>query len=148
MIILGMLLTAILLFGWAKKASFRNELSTWVTIPFGLYLGWLSIAAITNIAVWFKDRGWQGGPTDETLCTIIIIVVTLAAGILISYIFRDIIYPIVIVWATLAIYVARQNENLAVAYTALITAIILALWAAGYGIWLLKKSQTVKTLQH
>jgi hypothetical protein len=142
LIILGMLLTAIILFGKAKQAVLRDEARFWVAIPFALYIAWLSVATIVNTSVWLKDMGWQGGSLGETPWTIGMLCVVLIVGIVISYTFRDIVYPLVISWAAIAIYVARQNENESVvALTALLTGISIALWTIGYGVWLYKKGQ-------
>lgn len=142
LIISGMLLTAIILFGKAKQAVFRNEARFWVAIPFALYIAWLSVATIVNTSVWLKDMGWQGGALGESPWTIGMLGVILVLSIVISYIFRDIVYPLVIAWATVAIYVARQNENESVVATAaLVTGISVGVWAIGYGLWLYKKGQ-------
>jgi hypothetical protein len=140
-IISCMLITAILLFGRAKEVSFRQENTFWITVPFGLYTGWLSVATITNIAVWLKDAGWQGGAFGEPTWTVIMIAIALALGIVVSYRFKDLSFPLVIAWATFAIYIARKNEHSTVATTALITAVIMILWAIGYGLWLLRKPE-------
>jgi tryptophan-rich sensory protein len=141
LIISSMLITAILLFGKAKTAVSRGEARSWITIPFALYMAWLSVATVVNIAVWLKDMGWQGGTPGETPWTILMIVVVLALGILISYKFRDIPYPLVIAWATFAIYAARQKDNTPVATAALISGILLVIWSVGYAIWQVKKRQ-------
>jgi hypothetical protein len=140
-IISCMLVTAILLFGRAKEATFRQEATFWITIPFGLYTGWLSVATITNTAVWLKDAGWQGGALGEPTWTVIMIAIALALGVVISYRFRDLSFPLVIAWATFATHIARKNEHNTVATTALVTAAIMVLWAIGYGIWLRRKPE-------
>jgi hypothetical protein len=137
-LITAMLITAILLFGRAKLAVFQQEIGFWVTIPFALYAGWLSVAIIANAATWLKDIGWQGGAWGETSWTIIMIAIAFLIALLISYRFRDLIFPLVVVWASIAIWVARQDENAAVALFALLAAVILFLWVAGFGLWLMR----------
>jgi hypothetical protein len=70
--------------------------------------------------------------------------IALVLGIVISYRFRDLSFPLVIAWASYAIFVARQSEESIVANTALVTAVIMILWAIGYGLWLLRKPETQK----
>jgi tryptophan-rich sensory protein len=146
-IISGMLVTAIVLFGLAKEAVFRQQASAWITIPFGLYVGWLSVATITNIAVWLKDTGWQGGSLGEPFWTVCMIVVALLLALLISLRFKDSTFPLVIAWATFAIFSARQGENQLVANAALITACITGLWVIGFGIWFMRKPHPQKAWQ-
>jgi hypothetical protein len=139
-IIAGMLLTAIVLFGRVKQWIFRENGSAWLTVPFSLYLGWLSVAIIANAASWLTGIGWRGGAWGETPWAVLMILVAANLGILTSLRFRDWIYPLVIVWSCVAIWVARQQENSTVALTALIAAIILALWTIVYGIRIYRRS--------
>lgn len=143
-LIAAMLLTAIILFGRAKKAVFHEAAGFWIAIPFSLYAGWLSVAIIANVAVWLKNMGWQGGTWGETPWTIIMTGVAFVISLIISWRFRDLIFPLVVVWASIAIWTARQGENAAVALFALLAGIILLLWTIGYGIWLVR-NRDVKT---
>jgi hypothetical protein len=135
-----MLITAVLLFGWSKEGVRVERISKWVTVPFALYASWLSVATIVNIAVWLKHTvGWSGGPQGEEFTTAIMIGVALILGIMVSLRFRDIVFPLVIAWALIAIWVAREDQAEIVSNAALAAGTTAGLWALWWGYRLYKK---------
>lgn len=46
----------------------------------GLHLGWVSIAAVTNVAAWLASLGWFGAPLEPTRWAQIMIVVAVLVG--------------------------------------------------------------------
>lgn len=51
---------------------------------FGLYLGWVSIATVANVAGWLASTGWSGNPFMPTTWAQIMIVVAVLIGALTS----------------------------------------------------------------
>jgi hypothetical protein len=133
-----MLICSIILFGKANMWTWQKKEIGWLSIPFGLYMGWLSVATIANFSILFTSVGWRGEALGESTWTILILTVAFILGILVSFKFKDIIYPIVLSWAFVAIYVARDNEEQAVATIALIYVIVLIVWAISYRLWTVK----------
>lgn len=93
--------------------------------PFSINLGWISVATIVNIAYVLKVNGWDGfGLTDETWTVIMLVI-----GAILAIVFRlkekDFLYPLVFVWAYIAIGVKNYGETDLAAYTAFILAGIL-----------------------
>lgn len=106
-----------------SAASLRERLA--VYLPFSVYLGWISIASIANVAVALVSVNWDGfGINPETWATLIIII-ALVITLLVIATRKDIAYGLVIIWA-LAGIAAKQSENPNVAMTAEISAIIVA----------------------
>ncbi|WP_455675726.1 tryptophan-rich sensory protein [Pradoshia sp.] len=90
--------------------------------PFSINLGWISVATIVNIAYVLKFNGWDGfGLTDETWTVIMLIVGTILA-VIFRLKERDFLYPLVFVWAYIAIGVKNYGEPDLAAYTAFILA--------------------------
>ena len=80
-----------------STASLREKLA--VHAPFSVYLGWITIASIANVAVFLVSEKWDGfGISPETWATLIIIV-ALAITLLVLATRRDIAYGLVIAWA-------------------------------------------------
>lgn len=103
-----------------------------VKLPFSLNFGWVSIATIVNVAVALRKNEWGGwGLSDTTWAVIILIIVTVLA-ILVSFPYKDSIYPLVFVWAYVAIAVEQKDNNV-VHFTAFILAGVLLV----YAIWIL-----------
>lgn len=139
--IIMMLICAIFLYGKSKEMTLSHKVSQWVTIPFGLYLGWLSVATIANISILLSSIGWNEEMLGETTWAIIILTITFMLALFISWKFSDTIYPMVVVWAFFAIYVARIQETQPVATAAIIYAVLLCIWVVLYGIWLYKNKK-------
>ena len=88
--------------------SLREKLA--VHVPFSVYLGWITIASIANVAVTLVSVNWDGfGISPETWATLIIIVALLIT-IIVTATRKDVAYGLVIVWALVGIAV-KQSEN-------------------------------------
>lgn len=103
-----------------------------VRLPFSIYLGWISVAAIVNVGTVLVKHNWNGfGLSGEYWAAIMLGIAALLA-ILVSYPYRDSLYPLIFVWAFIAISV-EQRESQIVRVTALAGAALLLL----YSVWLL-----------
>lgn len=102
-----------------------------VKLPFSLNLGWVSVATIINITVALEKNEWSGWGLSDTTWAIIILLIGTVLAIMVSFPYRDSIYPLVFVWAYVAIAVEHpNNENVRLA-ALILTAIILV-----YALWL------------
>jgi len=76
-----------------------------VNIPFGIYMGWITVATIVNVTVVLFNLGWTGsGISPETWTMLLLVigtVITLSVGITRV----DIAYIATVVWAYSAILV-------------------------------------------
>ncbi|MGB3779686.1 MAG: TspO/MBR family protein [Tunicatimonas sp.] len=84
----------------------------WVRVPFSLYLGWISVATITNLAVFVKYSGWEIPNASESTWVVIMAVVGALLAFLVARATRDWIYPLVFVWAYVAIAVKQSDNDL------------------------------------
>ncbi|MEK3899497.1 MULTISPECIES: tryptophan-rich sensory protein [unclassified Paenibacillus] len=103
-----------------------------VKLPFSLYLGWISVATIVNVSVVLVKNDWGGFGLSGILWAVIMLCVGAVLAVLVSFPYRDSIYPLVFVWAYIAIAAEHKDTN-EVYFTALIAAGLLLL----YSIWLL-----------
>lgn len=102
-----------------------------VKLPFSLNLGWVSVATLINIAVALEKNEWSGWGLSDTIWAIIILFIGTVLAILVSFPSRDSIYPLVFVWAYVAIAIEHpNNENVRLAAW-ILSAIILV-----YALWL------------
>lgn len=143
LIIVGMLCIGAIMFVKAKKGMESENLTNLLTIPFSLFFGWITVANIANTSIWLKASGWSGNISSETILTVIMIGLAVLFGVIISYFFKDVIYPLVIAWASIAIWVARKADNSSVANAALIAGIILVVWAVIVGIRFYKQTRNL-----
>ncbi len=91
-------------------------------LPFGIYLGWISVATIVNVASALDASGWNGGGVVSEVWAIGLAIVAagLAGWVLLTR--RDFSFPGVIVWALVAVAV-RQAAFAPVSVTAIVLAI-------------------------
>lgn len=93
-------------------------------IPFSIYLAWISVATIVNIASALYISGWDGwGINDSGWTAIMVIIGTIIAAI-VALLRGDIAFTLVFVWAYLAIAL-RHLANPVIWIIALASAIAL-----------------------
>lgn len=131
-VMIGLLITLV----WINASTFadRGHLvgsARWtVRLPFSVYLGWITIATIANIAQTLQAVGVTVDPSVAPL--IAAGVLTVGVGIAVTYVWRfaDVAYGAVVVWAYVGVAV-KEADTPVVAGTALAGAILvagLALW--------------------
>ena len=101
--------------------------------PFSVYLGWISVATVVNIASALHVAGWQGaGLSLGWTIALILITATIAAIVIGTR--RDVAFTLVYLWAYGAIAVRHADQP--------------AIWltasgaALGLGIWLLVRRRS------
>jgi benzodiazapine receptor len=111
-----------------------------VQLPFSLYLGWITVATIANIASVTAYLGWDGfGIAGQSWSAIMMAVAVVVAGALLAN-RRDVAYAGVLVWALFGIRAAYPGEAL-IANTALISAAAVAALALA-GAWRTRKPES------
>ncbi len=128
-----MLFTLIVIYRSTRRITEPTTGERWlIKLPFSIYLGWISVATIVNVSVVLEKNNWDGfGLSDPTWAVIMLFVGTLLA-VAVSYPNRDSIYPLVFVWAFIAITLEHKDAD-NVFITGLITAGLLFI----YSLWLL-----------
>jgi len=103
-----------------------------VHTPFSLYLGWITVATIANIASVSADLGWDGfGIAGPTWSAIMMAVAVVVAGVLL-FNRRDFAYAGVLIWALFGIRSGQSAEPLLVTVS-LVAAVLIGILAfVGY----------------
>jgi len=111
-----------------SAVSYREKLA--VHVPFSVYLGWITVASIANVAVFLVSENWDGfGISPETWATLITIV-ALVITLLVLATRKDIAYGLVIVWALTGIAVNQSgNQSIVTLTEASAITVLLALVA-------------------
>ena len=101
-----------------------------ITLPFSLYLGWISVATIAYASYVLYDLGWDGFGISGAMWATIMLVV--AAGLTAAVIVRgrDIAYTLVILWAFAGIAI-KQADTPLVSISAIVLAVLLLIILAG-----------------
>lgn len=93
--------------------------------PFSVYFGWLNVALIANLSVYFRSLGWDGTPLAQSAWAIIILII---AGIIFTSMvwsrnMRE--YAVAGAWGIVAIGVNNWDAHQNVAYTSFAVAAVL-----------------------
>jgi hypothetical protein len=87
--------------------------SRWtVRLPFSVYLGWITVATIANIAQTLDSIGFDGFGIEPTLIAAAVLLVGLVIALTFVWRFSDIAYGAVIVWAYAGIVVKEADTPL------------------------------------
>ncbi len=126
-VILGALIGAYLALGVSVERVSRQ--GRWFAhIPFSIYLGWISVASIVNVASALYISEWGGWGVAPAAWTVVMLVVGVVLAAIVVLQRADVAYGLVFVWAYGAIAV-RQSDIPSIWITAAIGAVILVLLA-------------------
>lgn len=130
--ILGLLVSLLAIYLKLRIGIEKRSLSETLLVaaPFGIYLGWATVATVANISQALYSLGWNGGPLSPAVWTVIMLAVASLLGVLMIFIRKEIAYPLVLVWAFIGIWIKHSGTPL-VATTALVLAIVLAVLTFG-----------------
>jgi len=93
-------------------------------IPLQIYVGWLSVATVANIAAVLSAMGWNGWGISPVTWTLTMLAVAVGLAWLVGRLVgEDNIYRAVFVWAFVALFVRQQAYPL-VAWSGLIAAAV------------------------
>jgi hypothetical protein len=96
-----------------SSASLRQRLA--VQLPFSVYLGWIAVASIANVAATLVSLGWDGSGISPEIWAILVVAIALVITMLMLITRKDVAYSLVIIGALVGIGV-RQSGNQAVVY--------------------------------
>lgn len=106
-----------------SSVSLREKLC--VHLPFSVYLGWITVAPIANVAAALVSINWDGFGLSDVTWAVLVIVVALVITLLVVFTRRDVAYGLVIIWALAGIAV-KQSGTQSIVTTAQISAVVVA----------------------
>jgi hypothetical protein len=113
------------------RAKFAAKERLFVHVPFSVYLGWITVASIANVAAALKAINWDGFGLGEVTWTVAMIVVALAVTLAVIFTRRDIAFSLVIIWALIGIMVKQSaQQNIVIIAAIGVIVILLALIAS------------------
>jgi benzodiazapine receptor len=106
-----------------SKVTLRERIA--VHLPFSVYLGWITVASIANVAVTLVSLGWDGFGINPETWAILVVAVALIITMLMLITRKDVAYALVIIWALVGIGV-KQSGNQTIVLLTEISAFIVA----------------------
>jgi hypothetical protein len=113
-----------------RDAVLRDDQSNWLSVPFSLIAAWLCVMTFSHTSILLITLGVQGTVSTQIIWTIGMIFASGLLGIGVCFRCRDYIFPAVISWASIAIFVARPVEYPYLGVVALIGAALPLIWIA------------------
>jgi len=108
---------------WENRPQLRGTPFWTVRVPWSVYLGWVTVATITNVAQTLSFVGFDGFGIEPALIAAVVLAVGIAIASMFVLRFRDAPYGLVIVWAYVGIAV-KESDTLLVAGMATLGALI------------------------
>ena len=127
-----------------EKMNSKEKL--FISTPFSVYFGWITVATIANITVFFVSIGWNGFGIADFIWTSIILLVGSLIGILRMNKDKSIAYGLVLIWAYLGILFKHlSTSGFGGQYSSIISTVILCLALFGFFVGrLVYKKYTLK----
>lgn len=101
----------------------------WARGTVSVYLGWITVATVANVAIAGFDAGWSGAPLPASVWAALTLVVATVLGARMLGRYRDLGYAAVLVWAFVGMVVQQWGTTL-VTGTAVVGALALLFVAA------------------
>jgi benzodiazapine receptor len=115
---------------WKEKAC--------VHLPFSVYLGWITVASIANVAAALVSVQWDGFGLASDLWSVLVIAVALLITLTVIATRKDVAYGLVLIWALVGITV-KQSAYPNVAVAAEVSAVVIAVGLVAVIVSKLKK---------
>jgi hypothetical protein len=93
-----------------------------VRLPFGLHLGWISIATIANVTTLLVDRRWDANGWPPEVWTVVMIGVGTLLALAVLRRTANVPYGLVVIWAFVGIILKRTESSSDPSLPLLITA--------------------------
>ncbi|KYC39802.1 hypothetical protein WA1_30090 [Scytonema hofmannii PCC 7110] len=89
-----------------------SRIKKWcVYFPISIYLGWISVATIVNVACALYTQNWNGGGISGEVWTLILLIVAAVVAIVLAIQHQDSAYTGVTVWALVAVGVKNWDRE-------------------------------------
>jgi hypothetical protein len=108
--------------------AFVQPVEFWsVDVLFSVYLGWITVATVANIADWLYFVGWNGFGIPAQIWTVMMLAVASLLGLAMAILRRDVGYLAVLVWAFVGIAVKQTSAPMVVLSAWIAAALMLGL---------------------
>jgi hypothetical protein len=97
--------------GIGREGVSRQE-RWFIHLPISIYLGWISVATIVNVAIGLYSLKWDGWGIAPSVWTVVMMAISSIIAAVISFKRHDTAYVLVIIWAVVAIAIRQVNTPL------------------------------------
>ncbi|MBG0767684.1 tryptophan-rich sensory protein [Sphaerochaeta halotolerans] len=115
-----------------------------LTVPFSVYLGWITVATIANVTTFLVSIGWSGWGISEMTWTAIVLVVGILIALSWAFRRREPAYLLTLIWAYTGILIKHTSQegfNGNYPLILVVVAIGLTAFSISFGVLILQKKQ-------
>lgn len=127
-------INALVMLSLVRRRILDCSYNPWLTLPFSVSAGWLSVVVAANFIYLIKTMGWVAGMTGGNLWVVPMVIVGFGFGIITGIKYKDPIYAAVVGVTVISLGVLQHSKNSILSFTVFTTGALLILWAIGYGI--------------
>ena len=127
-VILMVLLLCVLLSIFIRIQSVKRPVSVrnlFISCPFALYAGWVSVALIANISALLTKLNWDGWILNETLWTILLIIIAGIISIYVSWKYNAAAFGMAVLWGISGVTANNFEKNFNITVTGIATCIVI-----------------------
>lgn len=138
-IMLALLSTLTYIFRILHQSDGKDiKLKLWVMLPFTIYLAWICVATIANIAALLVSLDWQGGSISPQFWTILMMTIAAALALKVTLDYRVPFFSLVVIWALFGIYFRWHNSS----YSSITIAAMVLMTFLAVGIFYVMRKRT------
>lgn len=126
-LMLVIFITLMLTYLRIRKEELTKKEQAFVSVPFSVYFGWITIATIANAVTYLVSIGWRGFGVGENIWMIVIVIVGLLLGAATVLKNKDIAYGLVIIWAYAGILIKHLSTAFNAEYTGVIITVSISI---------------------
>jgi hypothetical protein len=116
-----------------------------VAVPFSIYVGWITVATIADVAATLASLGFTGFGIDPAVIASAVLLVGLAIASVMVLRFRDPAYGLVIVWAYVGVVVKESTTPLVPFVAGASALVVAALVVATLAGWTVRRDAPAGT---
>lgn len=123
LVMVALLVTLILI-----NINIRNLPNGLIKASFGIYLGWICIAAIANVTTLLVHYGWNGSGISEEIWAVIMIC---TGALIVSFAIYNLNNPYIglsVIWAFIGISIKRQADFRLIMLTAILALVLVGVF--------------------
>ena len=94
-----------------RSAQLSKWEKVWISLPFSVYFGWITVATIANITVFLVSLDWGAFGIPDFIWTSLILLVGAGIGIMRMRKDRKPAYGFVLIWAYLGILLSHLSPS-------------------------------------
>jgi len=123
LVMAAMLTSASMMYSIMSEHLSSEQLSRWWRVPFGLWLGWLCVAALANVDSALLGAGWSGWPLSPAIWAALLLCAAGMVALAVDILFLDPVVPFVVSWAAAAVAVEHWQDSTLVGLVAVAVAL-------------------------